>query len=150
MPADIYATEVNNQVDLNKARAYFENVTQVSIESFGFQVKAWSEIRAENIGQYLRRKAELDVDALKQMLTPIKVYEAVSVSKRRSGYSDPKEIEQAALAYLRERVCEAEIIEEVYTPIKVSAVAKNKDNGVDRDLPRLYIIPDQEQFPWLK
>lgn len=148
MPADLYATEVNC-VNPKIAATYFEFIARAATTR-GFNVKPWSEIRAENSTTYQRRKAELTEEELRNILGRAKIEEAVITATRRSGYSLRRFIEQAAFAYLRERICEAEIIDAIYKPIKVSAVSKNKDNEVDRDLPRLYIIPENNQFPWLK
>lgn len=148
MPADVYATEINS-ISPSLADPYFTFIANLAL-TMGFKVKPWSEIRQENQKYYDGRAKELDYKAIEKLVGYKKVLEAMETAKRRSGYSNPKEIERAGLNYLRERVCEAEIIESVYQPIKVSAVSKNKDSEVDRELPRIYIIPDEYQFPWLK
>jgi cytochrome c-type biogenesis protein CcmH/NrfG len=149
MPADLYATEVNRQVSAQEADKYFAQVRK-GAEAEGFLVRPWSQIRKENEKAYRERSSELTEDAIVSLLTPQKLTEAERAARKRSGYIDRNSIHLAALAYLRERICEAEIIEKTYQPIKVSAVAKNKDNGVDRALPRVYILPDEYQFPWIK
>lgn len=113
-------------------------------------MKSWSEIKKENKDLYDKRAQELTISEIEKILSPTKILEAKKAAERRSGYTDPSRIEEAAYAYLRERIIEAEIIEQKYKPIKVSAVPKNKDNEVDRDLPRIYILPDWWEFPWLK
>lgn len=149
MPADLYATEVNRQVSSNEATRYFDNVTLWS-NLTGFFVKPWSEIRQNNLIVYQKRSVQLTDGEIIKILGKNIVNEALEAAGRRSGYNDKAEIEKSAFAYLRERICEAEIIEAVYKPIKVSAVGKNKDNGVDRELPRIYILTSELQFPWLK
>lgn len=149
MPADLYATEVNRQVSVEEASRYFTDVAEQA-KTRGFLVKPWSEIREANKETYQERSSELTEETIVALLTPQKLTEAEKAAKKRSGYTEKESVRLAALAYLRERICEAEIIERVYRPIKVSAVAKNKDNGVDRALPRIYILPDEYQFPWLK
>ncbi|MBP9717038.1 MAG: hypothetical protein KBD51_03810 [Candidatus Levybacteria bacterium] len=149
MPADLYATEVNNQVSSNTAQNYFAKV-QETAEGYGFEVKPWSAIRSENMEMYLSLKEFLTEGEIRGLLTGHKVNEAISAASRRSGYDRQEDIKKAAFAYLRERIAEAQIVEKIYAPVKVSAVAKNKDNEVDMNLPRLYIIPEREQFPWLK
>lgn len=149
MPADLYATEINQQVDNDQVTKYFEDVTNWAYLR-GFFVKPWSAIRRENMDIYQQRATELTQEELEQMFVPAKIKEVISAAGRRSGYQNQYDIQQAAFAYLRERICEAEIIESIYKPIKISAVAKNKDNDVDRDLPRVYIISEILQFPWLK
>lgn len=148
MPADVYATEIN-QINKEKAIVYFEEVATTAYLN-GFNVRPWSQIRDDNKEMYKKRADELTPQVITDILGYGKILEAFGTAKRRSGYSSQSSIERAAFAYLRERICEAEIIESVYKPIKISAVSKNKDNGVDRDLPRIYIIPERFQFPWLK
>lgn len=146
MPADIYATEINNQVDPYQARTYFQAVTEETLAR-GFEVKPWSMIRADNQDKYDKIYSQKDPERL----LPTGILDrALKAAKCRSGYQGEKDIESAALAYLRERVCEAEIIENVYEPIKISMVAKGKDAYVDGNLPRVYILPKELQFPWLK
>ncbi len=148
MPADIYATDINS-INPRKTGNYFATIKELA-QAKGFMVKPWSEIREENRDEYERRSSELTPAEIDNLLGRGKVLEAFSTSSRRSGYTRQRDIERAAYAYLRERVCEAEIVEAQYKPIKVSAVGKNKDNLVDRDLPRVYIVPEAYQFPWLK
>lgn len=149
MPADVYATEVNRQVKRRRSKEYFERVADEA-QTRGFTVESWSQLRDRNRQVYEKRADELTKRSLRELLPPQVIAEALSAARRRSGYSFPADIEDAAFRYLRERVCEAEIIEALYTPIKFSAVAKQKDNFVDRNLPRIYVIPNELQFPWLK
>ena len=149
MPADIYATEVNSQVSPENAERYFGEVTRQA-KAIGFDVKPWSKIREENRDQYESRTSELTPDEIARLLGPNKIQDAFAAAGRRSGLITQEGVASAAFAYLRERIGEAEIVETHYEPIKVSLVAKNKDNGVDRDLPRVYVIPSELQFPWLK
>lgn len=52
-------------------------------------------------------------------------------------------------AYLVERIAEALLIEQYLKPIKISCVARHKDDSVDVDLPRLYFLPERLHAPWL-
>lgn len=149
MPADLYATEVNNQVSRETAEQYFPFITQIAIGQ-GFKIKPWSEIRAENAQIYTKLAAQLTPEEIRNLLKQGVITRALDAASRRSGYFSESDIERSAFAYLRERICEAEIVEDIYKPVKVSVVSKSKDTGVDRDLPRLYIIPENLQFPWLK
>lgn len=149
MPADLYATEVNNQVSVGATKNYFEEVGDAAVKR-GFEVKPWSQIRQENMDQYLCRVAELKEKGFAGTLKASLLQEALGAAKRRSGYINPEDIKEASYRYLRERICEAEIVEDTICPIKVSVVVKEKDNQVDRMLPRIYIIPDRQRFPWLK
>lgn len=148
MPADLYATEINS-IDSDLTTRYFEFVTKEAVLR-GFKVKPWSEIRQENLERYRVLLSQLDKKVIREVLSYNTIDNAIEAAKRRNQGLSQKNIENAAFAYLRERICEAEIIEAVYKPIKISAVGKNKDNYVDCELPRLYIIPEKEQFPWLK
>jgi hypothetical protein len=148
MPADIYATEVNN-IDPELVGRYFSKIT-AEAESRGFEVEPWSTIRAKNRQRYEELANRLDKNEIKRILSPFVIDSAMKAAKKRSNRTSSEDIENAAFAYLRERMCEADIIEETRKPVKVSAVAKNKDNEVDRALPRVYLIPPEEQFPWLK
>lgn len=147
MPADLYATEIN-QIDPLLAGEYFGFIEKAARER-GFTVKPWSAIREENWQIYKERSLELTKEEIQKLSYPV-IESALSAARKRSGYTNAADIERSAFTYLRERICEAEIIEKVYKPVKISAVAKNKDNDVDRNLPRLYLIPRDYQFPWLK
>lgn len=148
MPADIYATEVNN-INPELVNRYFSEIT-TEAENRGFEVEPWSDIRAKNRQRYEESANKLDKNEIKRILSPFIIDSAMKAAKKRSNRTSSEDIENAAFAYLRERMCEADIIEETRKPVKVSAVAKNKDNEVDRNLPRVYLIPPGEQFPWLK
>lgn len=148
MPADIYATEIN-QLNEQQTKVYFDWVKQQA-ETRGFQVLSWSAIRSANRIQYDKLVKTFTKEKLQEIFSKGQLERIREAAERRSGYVNCEDIENAAYAYLRERVCEAEIIETVYRPIKVSMVAKEKDARVDRELPRIYIVPKEEQFPWLK
>jgi hypothetical protein len=149
MPADVYATEVNRQVSQERADDYFSQVTEAGKQR-GFIVEPWSQIRERSWIRYTKRAEELTPEAIRSILPASVIAEAQGAATRRSGFSSQSDIEEAMFRYLRERICEAEIIDSWYKPIKVSAVANLKDNGVDRNLPRIYIVPPELQFPWLK
>jgi hypothetical protein len=51
--------------------------------------------------------------------------------------------------YLIERLAEAMLMEDTFRPIKISCVGRHKDEGVDYDLPRLYLLPRDLHAPWL-
>jgi len=54
-----------------------------------------------------------------------------------------------AKEYLVERIAEAMLIEKEFRPVKVSCVGRHKDDKVDGDLPRIYLLPEQLHAPWL-
>lgn len=149
MPADVYATEINKQTSVEKAAEYFSKVKDEAKDK-GFFIKPWSEIRNENIETYRENCARFTEKEIRKILPGGQIQAAINAAERRSGYTDKDEIKQAALFYLRERICEAIIIEGAYKPVKVSLVKKEKDNKVDMSLPRVYVISDEYLFPWLK
>lgn len=147
MPADLYATEVNNYKE-NATSAYFSTVAREA-EKRRFQVVPWSQIRRANRQLYDRI---LDGEASLESLwktTPKSLWQDLLASADRRSKQDNKDIAKAAFDYLKERVAEARIIDAVYKPIKVSMVSPNKDAFVDRDLPRLYLLPKELRFPWI-
>jgi len=52
-------------------------------------------------------------------------------------------------AYLVERLAEAMLIEDLLHPIKISCVRRHKDDQVDANLPRLYVVPESLTAPWM-
>lgn len=148
MPADLYATEING-VDQNQVNGYFSFITEEA-KIRGFKVIPWSRIRRENETQYQNDVSNLSENIIRGLLENPVVDKTLEAAAKRVTVKSNQAIRLSAFAYLRERICEANIIEKRYQPIKLSLVGKNKDNGVDRNLPRLYIIPEEQQFPWLK
>jgi len=149
MPADLYATEVNKQVSSEITATYFAAISELAKQR-GFKVVPWSQIRDENYETYSSIQNKMKDIALIDRLSPAKVDNAIQAARRRSGLAKEGDIKNAAFRYLRERICEALIVEEVYKPVKLSTVGKNKDGEIDQELPRLYFIPENLQFPWLK
>jgi len=141
MPADVYAVEINGE-DLINVEKYFTCVTQAA-SLRGFEVVPWSQIRLDNFDWYSTLRKFYTNDQIERLLPLFVINSAIKAAQRRNRSN------KEAYDYLRERLCEATIIEEIYKPVKLSMVAKNKDNGVDLNLPRLYLIPESLQFPWL-
>ncbi len=149
MPADLYALEVNKLLKPKNVNAYFDQVKNEG-EKRGYTVISWSAIRSENQKTYDGLAARYTEDALRTLLPNSIIENAVRAAGKNSGATNENDIEQAAFRYLRERVCEATIVESLWQPIKLSMAAKNKDNAVDMGLPRLYVLPDYLVFPWKK
>ena len=141
MPADIYATEINN-LPVSAVDEYFFTVEQEA-KKRSYQILSWSKIRNNNLQQYEVLRQKYTNEEINKILPPYVINSALKAAEKRGQTKD------CSLAYLRERLCEAEIIEETFKPIKLSMVAKNKDEGVDLNLPRLYLLPEYLQFPWL-
>src|SRR3990167_4024766 len=129
MPADLYATEVNN-IDQELTGNYFSKISDRAIQR-GFKVKPWSKIKDANYGDYQKLSSTLTTGGIKKILPEEFIFKAIQTARKRSGYTEKEDIETAAYRYLRERICEAVIVEKQYEPIKFSLVSKNKDNYVD-------------------
>ena len=149
MPADLYATEVNNY-DESAATGYTEWLKYLT-DRFGYEMKPWSSIRQDNQAEYdrLREKTTLDSIEANSELNA-RLGKAYITAKKRSGYATIEKQRDAGFAYVRERLCEATIVEAVYEPIKFSCVEPGKDGPLDGELPRLYLVPNGLRFPWLK
>lgn len=149
MPADVYAIEINNY-PWEITTSYFNIVTDEA-RTRDFNVKPWSIIRDENRDQYDRiLKWEANPTSLWPVIPKALWYrDLLGAAYRRSKQVGDQAITTAAFNYLRERIAEARIIETVYKPIKLSMVSPKKDDIVDCDLPRLYILPKELRFPWI-
>lgn len=148
LPADIYATKIN-QVDPQWTVDYFTEIRMMA-EARGFDVVSWSQLKADNQNEYDTISGKLDEETIQETISPYAIKGALLAAARRSGYNDPSDVRRAAFAYLRERICEGLMIDRLYKPIKLSCVSKKKDNDIDGPLPRMYMIPSELQFPWLK
>jgi hypothetical protein len=150
MPADVYAIEINGY-DWGMATTYFNWVWKRA-EGMGFTVIPWSIIRDQNEERYNNvLRWEANIDALWRSIPKSLWYkDLLSTAYRRSTGTTDQEIKESAFRYLRERIAEARVIESVYKPIKLSMVSPTKDNIVDCQLPRLYLLPQESRFPWLK
>lgn len=146
MPADLYAKEVNGLDPLSVDR-YFYQVEQEANKR-GYEVVYWSTIRTENMSDYEAIRRRYTRKELERVLPSYVIDNALIAAKKRCQKGQ-KESEKSAFNYLVERLCEAEIIEKRFQQVKLSMVSKNKDNGVDLSLPRLYVLPSDLQFPWL-
>lgn len=149
MPADLYATEIN-RYDLDLADQYCYAIAYEA-DDRGFSVKPWSKIREQNMEQYESiLRYECSPDALPRSTPKALWYRSLlpaSISRNSDRGEDA--VRESAFRYLQERISEARIIESVYAPVKLSMVTPTKDNIVDRELPRLYILEDSLRFPWL-
>ncbi len=148
MPADVYATEING-FDDGLVDQYFNAVTEAATAQ-GFGVKPWSEIRTENQERYEEIKYWSASPQILWRTFPKSLWyrDLLPAAFRRNTSENEQEIKASAFAYLQERVVEAQLIDEVYSPVKVSLVSREKDVP-DGNLPRIYVIPRPNRFPWL-
>ena len=133
--ANLYGTRINKLPE-EPVNDYF---TSLRLWLAGILPQAefhlWSEF--DLTAQPLREKIRPD---LKNRLTYTIFDRALNASAKMGGQVED---------YLTERLTEAEIIETLYRPIKISAVGRHKDDGVDGNLPRLYFLPERLWAPWL-
>lgn len=143
MPADAYGTEVNN-LPQDFVQEYFSWLAEWVYRELGetkISVRPWSSIRDGQSDLY----GKLRVDADKNFFMRVRNGEysrAVNVAR----VFNPGRPEESARRYCIERVVEAEIINRVYDPVKLSIVRKEKDS-LDGPLKRVYIV--QKRAPWL-
>ncbi len=153
MPADLYATEINNFAP-ETMQAYFRalknEVARAGKGPSSPRVWPWSAIRGRNREAYAEL-AETYTESKIRSIIPAGMVQAslASAARFNPGYGSVAQ-KEAAFRYLRERLCEAEIIEKELQPIKFSLVDPFKDSRVDGPLPRVYVIPENLKFPWLK
>ncbi len=147
MPADIYALEINNKVPPTIVNNYF-NLLTLEAEKRDLLVRPWSTIRKNNQSRYIHLANEFSNLRIDEVISQPVRNKAELAASKNSGFTNPEEIRQSAYNYLRERICEAIIIEETLKPIKISLAPKHKDNDVDMNLPRLYIFPEHLILPW--
>lgn len=135
--ADLYGTRIN-KLPSEIVTKYFTNLTewlaQVLPEA---EFLLWSGFNeaAEEYRQKIWTNFDDFVDCNLLCRT-----EKTAHAMAKGG--NPKE-------YLVERLAEAMLIEKTLCPIKISCVARHKDDKVDWELPRLYFLPEHLQAPWL-
>ena len=135
--ADLYGTNINRLPKMEVGQ-YFSNLNECLREIIPIaEFKLWSEynLQAESYRKIIRKDFNLFVDS--KLLS-----RASQTAKTMGKGGDPRD-------YLTERLAEAMLIEASFKPIKISCVARNKDDVVDYDLPRLYFLPSELNAPWL-
>lgn len=135
--ADLYGTRINNLPE-EVVAGYFTSLakwlTQILPEA---EFRLWSEFNKEV--EYSRKNIWKNFGDFVDANLLSRAEKTAQVMARGS---DPK-------SYLVERITEAMFIEDKYRPIKISCVPKYKDDKVDCELPRLYLVPTHLQTPWL-
>lgn len=150
MPADVYAIEINSD-DPDRVAQYFSSVGSEA-ERFGFSVVPWSTIREQNRDFYENIvRWECSPEALWRSTPKALWYNVLlPAALSRNASRGENAARQSAFNYLQERIAEARVIEALHAPVKLSMVSKQKDDIVDRELPRVYILEKELRFPWLK
>ena len=145
MPADLYGTEINSLSPVF-VKDYFQSLEERAREQLSSTseviVRPWSLIR-ERFWRYESFQQEVAEDFSRFVSTS----EYNSALKTAQAFN-PQKREESARAYCIERVVEGRIIEELYSPIKLSLVRKEKDM-LDGPLKRLYVVSKQNRAPWM-
>ena len=166
MPADVYATEVNS-LDENFVSDYFaslnEKTTEILKDTIDVDFSTWSVMREENSGLYQELKEKISGEFVenesyfwdqnssngKDAIEINRIYKifrefkkAVEVAK----FFNPQNAEGSAKKYCIERLVEGILVDQIYDPIKLSLVRKEKDI-LDGPLKRVYIV--KSMAPWL-
>lgn len=159
LAADIYGTEINRLGNLDGpprikeeiVDKYFWNLKK-SILTYipGARFYWWSRLRSKYNTVYFLSQQECNDERIKQLVGEPTFKQMVRTSTLINRLSSKEESETMALRYLRERICEALIVEEIWHPIKISLAPRKNDEVVDMRLPRLYLVPKELQTPWLK
>lgn len=143
LAADSYATRINGEIK-EVVDEYFESLYAwfytIMPEKKITCLSKWSLYDYSVIADESRKIVENNFDR----------YVSQTAFKRATATAlKMSKTEESAKAYCIERATEALWIEGACRPIKISAVRRDKDDGVDVDLPRLYLVPENLQAPWL-
>lgn len=135
--ADLYGTRINNLPDEVVARHFDSLALRLNRVVPSAEFLLWSEL--DNIAEEYRREVCADFDSLISHSILTRAHQTAHAMGRNSS----------AKEYLVERLAEAMVIEHTLKPIKISCVARYKDDDVDWELPRLYFLPERLHAPWL-
>lgn len=147
MPADVYGTEINNLPEqfVSNYFSYLGDLARLILGSLAkISIAPWSKIRTENREKYEKLKREID----NRFFDFIKggEYEKAFETACFFNCENEQRAKMSARKYCIERLVEGNIISEVYDPIKLSLVRKEKD-ALDGPLRRIYII--KNKAPWM-
>ncbi len=137
--ADSYGSNINN-LPSDVVRNYFlemGNLVKTIFPNPKVSFELWSSY--EELAMPYKEKVQLDI--AKYVPSHIRS-NAKSVAEKMGLGGNHSE-------YLVERVAEALLIDDLYHPIKISCVARYKDDYVDVNLPRLYLVPSSNHAPWM-
>ena len=140
--ADLYGTRIN-KLPSDAVAQYFVSlqerltISAQILPQMTMMFRLWSEF--DECAQEHRDYVRTRIDG---MLSCQLIHRAVLTAGAMQRGGDPME-------YLVERIAEAMLIEKIFRPIKISCVGRHKDNEVDRDLPRLYFVPEALHSPWM-
>lgn len=135
--ADLYGTRINT-LPKHAVAEYFSSL-EICIKGLfpdsSFHLWSSFDKDAESFREEVNNNFDKYVD-------PRLLRRTHETAKMMNGGGDPRK-------YLIERISEAILMEKTFRPIKVSCAPRYKDDKVDLDLPRLYLLPEELQAPWL-
>lgn len=135
--ADLYGTRINN-LPVEAVKDYFCSLSEwLSQVLPTAEFWLWSQLgsNAEEYRQEIR--------------TNFNNFISNDILLRANKTAQAMGRNSSAKEYLIERLTEAVFIEKTLKPIKISCVARNKDDVIDYQLPRLYFLPERLHAPWL-
>jgi len=154
--ADAYGTQVNqkngkSRVNPKTASQYFAQLEALLKRNLGqCYFHLWSGIRSEASPTMMSFWKELTDDFVTELVGLELLDEARETARAVNGLRHRNEAQPIAIEYLRQRIFEAEMVEELWHPIKISLAPPHKDRVVDGVLPILYLVPEELRTPWLK
>lgn len=137
LAADLYGARINH-LPPEVVEDYFDSVQEVLAEYLPeASLRRWSEFdeQAEPYRQAIRDNFD---DEFRSAL----VHRARKTAKAMGLGSNSDD-------YLVERLAEARLIEDWLHPVKISPVARHKNQGVDGTLPVFYFVPPELHAPWM-
>lgn len=135
--ADLYGTRINGLSEVLVCQ-YFANLAEGLKEMMpNVEFRLWSEFDQQ--AEVYRQKIK---DDFSSFVSRDLLFRAGQTAKAMGKGGNPVD-------YLTERLAEAMLVEEEFRPIKISCVARHKDDVVDYNLPRLYLLPSDLHAPWL-
>lgn len=135
--ADLYGTRIN-KLPSGVVANYFANLAKWLVQILPeVEFRLWSEFN--EVTEEYRRKIWTSFDDFVDCNLLLRT-DQTAQAMAKGG--DPKE-------YLVERLAEAMFIERTLRPVKISCVARHKDDKIDWELPRLYFLPEYLHAPWL-
>lgn len=135
--ADLYGTRINN-LPVEVVANYFNSLVQWLSQVMPM-AEFWLWSQFDSTAEECRQKVRTEFDNLV----------SYSILSRANQTAQAMGRNSSAKGYLVERLAEAMFIEHTLKPIKISCVARHKDNDVDWQLPRLYFLPKYLHAPWL-
>lgn len=135
--ADLYGTRLN-ELPREVTSDYFASLSDWLAKLLPeVEFRLWSEF--DEMAEPYREQVRVNFN---QLVQPELLRRTTQTAQAMGRGSNAKE-------YLTERLAEALLIENLLKPIKVSCVMRHKDDQVDADLPRLYIVPEDLTAPWM-